>query len=190
MALITVKLTGVNTLLMHNERLANPFDPLVKEMKAITSKRKKTEEDLLELARIEFEGGLYFDKDFGPCLPTYNIKRSFVEGGRINKLGKHIERAFMPLGPGDAKLDYSGPRTVDGLFKAGFVDHRSVKVGTSKVVRCRPSFPDWSLTFDADLDTSIINFDEFVQVANRAGQMVGIGDFRQRFGRYVVEVSA
>jgi hypothetical protein len=174
---------------MHNERLSDPFDPLAKQLKAISSKRAKTEEDLADMRRIEFEGGLYWKDDVGPVMPTYNIKRSFVEGGRINKLGKHVERGFVPFGIDSAKLEYNGPRTIDGLYGAGFTDVRSVKVGTSKVSRCRPKFVEWSCSFTADLDLNIMNHDDLVRVATKAGLMVGLGDFRQRYGRYSVEIN-
>jgi hypothetical protein len=186
---VDVIVTGLNPLLMHNERLANQFDPLVKELKALSGQRKKTDEVLLAMARIEFEGGLYFSEKDGPVLPIYNVKRSIVEGARLDKLGRHVERAFVPLGPDEARLEYVGPRTVAGLFGEGFADFRSVKVGTSKITRCRPRFPEWSLAFPAELDTDVLNMDDFLRCATRAGQMIGLGDFRQRFGRYVVEVS-
>ena len=47
--------------MMHNARLANPLDPLVQEIKKLTGKRKKTEDDLLQIARLEWEGGFYFN---------------------------------------------------------------------------------------------------------------------------------
>ncbi len=48
----TYTIRGTTPMLMHSERLANPFDPLTKEIKAISGKRKKTEDDLLEMARL------------------------------------------------------------------------------------------------------------------------------------------
>ncbi|MGE0342535.1 MAG: hypothetical protein AB7O86_05665 [Porticoccaceae bacterium] len=186
---LQITLTGDGPMLMHAERLANPLDDLVIQMKEITSKRKKTEQDMAALARLEFEGGLYLAGDAGPCIPTWNIKKCFVEGGRINKLGKHIERA-MALIDQDAILVYAGPRDVDGLWAAKFYDMRSVKVGTSKVTRCRPRFANWTASFLVELDDSIINVHEFEAIAERAGRMVGIGDFRQRYGRFTVEMEA
>lgn len=58
----TLTLTGVTPLLVHNARLADPLDPIVRQTKPISGKRSKTEEDHLELARLEFIGGLYYDQ--------------------------------------------------------------------------------------------------------------------------------
>ena len=50
---IGFRFVGIAPLLMHNGALANPLNPLVKEMKAITGLRKKTDEHHLELQRLE-----------------------------------------------------------------------------------------------------------------------------------------
>ena len=42
------------------------MNKFAKAMKAITSKRKKTDEDYIELARLEFFGGLYADDQGRP----------------------------------------------------------------------------------------------------------------------------
>ena len=188
MTTIKVTLTGDGSaLLVHSDRVANPFDDLTREMKTLTSKRKKTDDDLTAIMRIEFEGGLYFSETEGPFIPTWNIKKSFIEGGRINKLGKHVERAFNAM-QHTAPLVYEGPRTIQSLWDKGFYDVRLVKIGTARTLRCRPRFWMWSLEFIADLDMNIINLAEFAQVASNAGRMIGLGDFRSRYGRYTVEI--
>lgn len=185
---ITLTITGVGPMLMHNERLANPLDPITREMKEITSKRKKTDDDIAALAFLEFKGGLYWDDDLGPYMPTWNVKRSVQDGAKLNKLGKAVERALTPLVQ-SAPLSYQGPRDVEGMWRAGYYDIRSVKVGTNKVQRCRPRFDGWSIDVPCDLATDVLNLAELEQVARNAGLMVGLGDFRQRFGRYEVKVA-
>lgn len=54
-----LRLTGIAPLLMHDNKAANPLNPYAKAMKALTGKRKKTDDDLAEIARIEWEAGLY-----------------------------------------------------------------------------------------------------------------------------------
>ena len=66
---VRLSIEGTAPLLMHNIRLADPLNPIAKAMKAISSKRKKTDDDLAQLARLEFEGGLYVLPDLGPYLP-------------------------------------------------------------------------------------------------------------------------
>ena len=61
-----ITITGTAELLMHNARLANPLDSAAKAMKAISSKRVKTDEDHAEMARLEHFGSLYYDSEIGP----------------------------------------------------------------------------------------------------------------------------
>ena len=42
---IALRLVGVGPLLMHSSRLADPLDPLTKQLAAITSKAVRTEAD-------------------------------------------------------------------------------------------------------------------------------------------------
>lgn len=190
---IQVILTGDSLMLMHADTLANPLHPASKAKKALTSKGvRKTDDDIAAISRIEWEHAMYFDAEAGPYLPTWNIKRSFQDGGRINKLGKHVERAFEPM-VHVAPLVYDGPRTQNAMWDdkgQRFIDVRLAKVGTGRLPVCRPKFNGWSASFLADLDTSIMNLEDFSNVAARAGKMVGIGDFRARFGRYSVEIVA
>jgi len=183
-AIYTIK--GLTPLLMHSERLANPFDDLTKELKAITGKRKKTEDDLFAMARIEYMGGLYFDDDAGVHLPGYNILAAIVGGGKIHKLGTAVKRAVI-VNEDRVPVLYTGPKKPSALFEnKAFVDMRSVKVGTAKITRCRPKFTEWAATFSVAYDENSIQKSEIDQCLTSAGLMVGLGDYRPRFGRFQV----
>lgn len=187
-----VRLTasGTRPLLIHNVQLASPLNKYAKELKRLNSKRTKTDEDRLAIAHVEWEGSLYFDPEIGPYIPGPNVFRSLINGARITKAGKKIERGVtvddlvMPL-------IYKGPRDLEGLWGGGeseFVDVRTVVVQRAKVDRCRPIFRSWAFEADLTIDPKLIDFDEFVEVATNAGQMEGIGDYRLMYGRYSVEV--
>jgi len=181
-------ITGITPLLMHSERLANPFDSLTKELKAISGKRKKTEDDLLAMARIEFMGGLYHDDDAGVHVPGYNILATIVGGGKIHKLGTAIKRSVI-VNEDKVAIDYEGPKTPAKLFdNKAFVDMRSVKVGTAKITRCRPKFSTWAATFSVSYDENSIQKSDIDQCITSAGLMVGLGDYRPRFGRFSVAI--
>lgn len=183
---IEIEIKGVTPLMMHSERLANPFDPITKEIKASTGKRKKTEDDLLEIARLEWLGGLYYDADVGVHIPGYNMLGAIIGGGKIHKLGTAIKRAAIVV-EDKIPLIYAGPRDPDTLFNdKRFVDVRSVKIGTSKVARCRPVFSGWGLKFTLAYDETSIQGNELLRCISDAGAMVGLGDYRPRFGRFEV----
>ena len=180
---------GTTPMMMHNERLANPFDPITKQIKALTGKRKKTEDDLLEISRLEWLGGLYHSPHGGIHLPGYNILSAIIGGGKLQKLGTHIKRSAL-VQEDEVAVEYDGPQDPDDLFRAGgFVDIRSVKVGTSKVARCRPIFKKWRCSFTVLYDESGIQRSDLDRCLSDAGAMIGIGDYRPRFGRFTVEAS-
>jgi hypothetical protein len=173
---------------MHNARLSNPLDDVAKAMKRYTSKRTKTEEDYEELARLEHWGGLYFDHEVGPFLPGQNFERCLVDAARITKSGKKIERGVFVETNVNA-IAYKGPRTIKELWDdKNFVLMSSVKVGTNRVMRTRPMFRTWTVYADGIYDPSVINLEELRDIASTAGTMIGLGDWRPRFGRFVAKV--
>lgn len=182
--------TGTRPLLMHNVRLASPLNAYAKKLKALNSKRVKTDEDRLEIARVEWEGGLYFDEAVGPYIPGANLFASLIEGARLLKAGKKIERG-LSVTELVLPLIYRGPRDINSLWGNGeseHVDMQMAKVQTSRVERCRAIFREWSFEAELLLDPSIIEFAEFEAVANNAGAFSGLGDYRKLYGRYSVQV--
>jgi hypothetical protein len=190
MKMLNLRLAGTAPgLLTHNERLASKLDPIAREMSAISSKRKKTDDDLAELARLEFIGGVYETEDGLVGIPAWNIFKSLQEGARLNKLGKAVERAVLPIGADVLPIKHDGSNTAEAMWRAGSYDQRSVKVGTSKVTRTRPHFTNWVVDAAFVIDTEILRLDEFTMIADNAGRLVGLGDYRPRFGRYDVTVT-
>ncbi len=187
METITFKINGA-VLLMHSIQLANPLDPITKRMKALTGLRKKTDENLADIADVEFEGGLYYDETEGPYIPGMWLDACMVDGGKLQKNGTKIKQSALVL-EDRVPIQYEGPRKLDAL-KADprFRDVRAVTVGTSKVMRCRPKFTNWSAQFSVQFDPQLIDRKELVDAVNAAGQCKGLGDFRPRFGRFTVEV--
>lgn len=184
---IRITIEGTTSLLCHNARLANPLDPIVRQMKTISGKRKKTDEDLERLARLEFEGGLYFDSS-GPHIPGANIEKCMVEGAKITRQGKQIERGLF-ITDDEVPLLYNGPRGVEELWEnETYRSMMSVKVGQNRVMRCRPMFRAWTLEAEGEMDPAQLNLDAMQQIASDAGSMVGLGDYRPRFGRFVARV--
>jgi len=198
---VRLVITGTRPLLMHNVRLASPLNVYSKRMKAIgneikskNARRVDVDADRLELARVEFEGGLYHDADLGPFVPAQNLLASLVGGARLTRDGKKVERGVV-VSDLALPLIYRGPRDVEGLWGNGespYVDVRPVVVPGSrtKVDRCRPIFHEWALEADVLLDPAVIQFSEFAAVASAAGASEGLGDYRRMFGRYSVEAQS
>lgn len=185
-----ITMTGVRPVLMHSARLANPLDPITKAMKAISGKRQKTDDDHIELARLEFAGSMYIHKTLGPYIPGENIERCLVDAGKITKKGTALTRALF-IKTDFNPLVYRGPRTIDELWADENFRHvASVKVQQNRVMRTRPMFQKWEVQAEGVLDTTVLDFAEFGAIAETAGNMIGLGDYRPRFGRFMVNVEA
>lgn len=188
----TITLTGTQPLLMHNARMADPLDPIVKAKAKLTSKMKKTDADHEEIAHLDFMGGLYFDADLGPYLPGDNFQRCLLDAARMNRLGPKVERGVF-IDSDVNPLAYSGPRTVEALWSdESYRFRRSVKTGKGKsaprTMGCRPIFRNWKCQAHGLLDESQINLDDLRLIADNAGTFIGIGDWRPRFGRFTAIV--
>jgi hypothetical protein len=172
---------------MHNSRLANPLDPAVKAIRKYTTKRKKTDEDHEAIARLEFTGGLYLDPDTGPYIPGENIMRCLVDGAKLTRQGVHVTRGVF-IKTDVNPLSYSGPRDDQGLWEANFKHMASVKIGTSRTMRCRPWFRDWRAQAEGVLDLAVLELDDLQTIADNAGSLIGLGDWRPRFGRFTAQI--
>jgi hypothetical protein len=169
------------------------LDECTKALKAAAKKRNKGDEDQVEISRLEFIGGMYWDETLGPYIPTDNLQAMLVEGARKRKLGKQFE-ALVEVAPRDDvdgyAIRYPGPRQIEEMFAdPRFVFCKQVRVGQSKVMRTRPRFPKWEITFDIDSDTDAggPSQDEIHQALTDAGNLVGLGDWLPRYGRFGVE---
>lgn len=173
----------------HNERLANPDDPITREIAAINAKSNKTEADRQEVFKLEWYGGLYTAVDIsGPVIPTANIRTCLINAGKMTKKGKPVERAisFFSL---SVPIAYEGPRDIDELWKQpSFRDIRMVRI-RGRVPRCRPQFVHWSVIADAFFLDEALDFDVFQRIVEQAGLAEGLGDNRKNgFGRFIGEV--
>jgi len=189
MEVLHFRLVGDSPLLMHSSRLANPLDPVVKEIKKITKKgKKKTDEDLASIFWLEFIGGMYFDEETGPFIPGLNIEGSIRDGAKATKQGKDVQRALAVV-EDKIKLVYKGPRKQKELFDGGFVDVRSVRINASTTMRCRPYFREWSTDpFTVSFDPEKIDAASVPQFLEQAGRYIGICDGKPRYGKYHAEV--
>lgn len=185
---LSVYATGTRPLLMHNVQLASPLNSYAKQLKALSSKKTKTEEDRIDMAHIEFLGSLYHDPDLGPYIPGTMIFANLIEGARVLKAGKKVERGVDVVELVNPLL-YKGPRDPEELWAdPNFVDMRSVRVTSSRVDRTRPIFHEWAVAFELLIDPEILDFEETERIIHNAGTLSGFGDYRKMFGRYRTKI--
>lgn len=175
---------GGSPLVMHNERLADPLDEIVRAIAAISKKRNKTEADHLEIARLEFEGGLYTNGN-GPCLPAWNILRCLQDGAKRHKRGLDVLRGVYPATE-HADVAYEGPRETDALWKDGsFALRKTVGIQRARTMRTRPIFREWQCELPVEVDPVVWDLDTLANCWKDAGVYAGLGEMRPVYGRFV-----
>ena len=190
MQAVNLKLVGTSSMLLHSDRGANPIHPDAIAHKVLTSKRKKTDEDHLAIARSEFMLGFYGSQ--GTVIPSTNVKATLVAGAKLHRLGSAFNRCVMILAD-MVPVEHSGPKTREEMWATpACVDCRSVKVGTARLMRYRPRLNDWSLTIEILFDEKMVERAQVIAAMENAGKYIGLGDYRPAtggpFGRFDVEV--
>lgn len=179
------RITSAAPLLMHNGQTADPLNRHSVSIGEITSKRKKTEADHKELSRREFYAGLYLDGGT-PCIPAEMVEAALIKGAMKEKQGPGAKAGIIV--ENNAKLEYDGPSKPDDLWAdEKFRLRIPAKIGTSKVIRTRPRFDEWSAEIVVKYLPSLINEKAIRGFLVTAGEQIGIGDWRPRFGRFSVE---
>lgn len=182
--------TGIRPLLMHNGDLANPMSAYSKRISKLTKMKKKEDSTREEIARLEWEGSFYWDDDLGPVIPSDNIERCIQLGAQKSKRGKDVQAAVFCTEE-HFKLNYDGPRKMDAMYslEKKFRLEKGVRVQASRVIRNRPMFPTgWSVDVELEYDDTVIDADGIVDSMVAAGRLIGLGDWRPKFGRFLVEV--
>lgn len=190
---IKIKITGIRPLVLHNGLMADPTNPYTIAIKKITSKgsKKLTEHDYAERDRLEWEAGLYWSDDIGGiAIPSDNLERCIQEGAKKNRLGKDFAAAvFVQESEVEVIHRLSGKTKERINAEPGYTLRKGVKVQLSRIIRIRPLIPTgWTMTFTVEFDESIVNKQAVATALTEAGSLVGLGDWRPKFGRFTVEV--
>lgn len=186
---LSIQITGKSPLLMHSDRFANPLDPMTKAHKELTSIRKKSDENQIAIAKSEFIGGCYWRAGVGFFMPAQNLDACLLGAAKLQKLGVKFKQATQIL-EDDLPLIGKFPATPEKLWEQpDHVDARGVKVGQAKIIRYRPIFKEWALQATVMFNEEILSPSEVKKAIEDAGALIGLGDYRPRFGRFNVQVS-
>ena len=186
---LNLKVTGIVPLMEHDDKLANPFHPLAVELKKITGKRKKTEDDYIMIAKIEWLGGLYHEDNGsqnGYFIKSECFEGTFLAAAKTFKAGTQFKRSVSIIdNPVLIFPDWN--KTPEQLFEmAEYKDFRTVKIGGSKVIRCRPRFNEWSCDVTVLYDQKNMDEELLKQIILKS-QEFGVCDYRPKYGRFNVK---
>ncbi len=123
-----------------------------------------------------------------------------LKDGRLCQPGEHIFQALIKAAAafqiqGGKKLTYKDAVKGGVLIEPEFISHevnvylidsRPVVINRGRIIRHRPHLPTWTLTFDLQVIEDGIPAEVLKEILIRAGEKIGIGNYRPRFGRFVV----
>lgn len=131
-------------------------------------------------------GGLYLDKDLGVVLPVDVIEAALNAGARKFKDGP-AARAGMYIAD-HHKLIFDGPQDPEEMWIDGrFTFKKMVKIKQSRILRTRPIFNKWSAEVEVLYEHTLVDKPQLIKWFVPAGQTIGIGDWRPRYGRFEVK---
>lgn len=180
---------GLTPLIMHSCQCVNPLHPISKELKKYTGKRTKTDDDYEIISDLEWEGGLYWKEGLGLYIPAENLEATLRNGAKANKKGKDVEK-FLSVETMYAPLNYGEELTREQL-KADlqYRDVRPMTINRAKILRTRPRFDMWSVTFTLVYDESKIDIETIVNAMDYAGNYVGLCDSRPKYGKFTAIIN-
>lgn len=203
-----VKLDSLVPLLTHNGQMADPENEHAIALKVQTKKKGGLRNPEL-IRKIEWMAGLYLGKDLRPIIPGPNIEAAMRDVAF--KLGYDKTEVIIGFTVQDeVPIIYDGPKDVEKLFAhGGFIDSRVVAVQRARIVRTRPIFKEWSLSFTLQVSDTFkgpaakkadgksggkaeSEPDVYASkpvglvLLEEAGRLNGIGDFTPRYGRFKV----
>ena len=209
---VTCTVSGLSPLLQSNPRHHHPSDPINKITAPVRSKRMKSEDDHVALARLGFltsahwsrenltdgveidgNGNVLFDGFSDPFLPADMFRASVEESSKAlkNKMGSAFKRGVQVLD--DAPLVYDGPKDCNGMWDAGmYRNDGGSRNGGALIWITRVCIPrGWQASFKLMCDTSQVELAVLESMIQGAGRYIGIGSWRPanggRFGRFTLE---
>lgn len=172
MTTLDVVIKGSRPLLMHSTAAM---------LKPKSNKVKSSEHD----PNVEAADCLYLDEDKKICIPAMAVLSS------MRKAATNLKKA----GAGKKTLKdfvFSGLRVSPDMIVLSNqkyeVDVRPVVVQRARIMRARPLFKDWGISFQVEIiDKQTWDPGMVRQVLEEAGQYQGLLDFRPLFGTFTVE---
>lgn len=188
-----ISITGICPLLQNNPQSVDPFNRFTKLKKPLTAKKRKTEEDLLEIGNLDTESKLYFDETLKVYVPTRWLTEQIVTSAYgIIKVGKDKMRGGIFAAEDKAKLIYRGMNKVktihDVVFDEQFRHRMILPQQNVRIAKDFPIFHDWSFETVIEFDDTVVDFTGLTSIVKRSAMYVGFGDFRPTFGRAKAEI--
>lgn len=201
MKTLTTTWTGKRPIIMHSAEMVDPLNPIVRRIRELTMKpsKKVTDAEREEIQRLEWEGSMYWDEELGFYIPSDNIEKCIKEGAQKSRLGKTVEAVVFAT-EDRIKIDCGKyPMDRQALYEMKRPDGKGSLYSIRKAVRIPPKTgarlmkvramipTGWKLTVTLDYDETMMNVKDLIKAMIDGGAYIGLGDWRPKFGRFLVE---
>ena len=187
---VKVQLEGIAPLILHNGQTSDPSNKFSQAMKQISSKRKKTEADYTELAKLEFFAGLYLNQEKQVVVPSSCLQAVIIAGAKKHKEGPAAKAGVFVL-DSEPRLEYGANLSPEQLWEQRdtYALVARAKIGQSAIMRTRPIFRSWKISFKVFLNEDLVSKASFSDWIATAGVQVGLCDWRPQHGRFSAQVA-
>ena len=175
---VNVEVKGFRPYLQH--RRPNSEDDVKTSEKIIRVLQKNPFD--MEHAQKEAELGAYKNSN-GYYIPSVHIQEALVKAGariKVKGQGRRTYKDYMK------SYVFVEPEEIPITPQKWTLDRRYVKIQRSGITRNRPRFDGWSATFQLLITDDSLPLSEIKEILEIAGQRIGIGDYRPRFGLFEV----
>lgn len=181
---IDVQVEGTAPLLQHRFPMPE-FETMGKGSKRQTGATDYTEEwreYFYANGKGIYQPAVHFESAMIKAAVNFKIQ------GKRGKSYKDLFKAAVFVTPDEILHGIEVPETLDmDGDKPLYLDARPVVISRARVVRLRPAFkPGWKLDFIVEVIDDTIHHEVVNDVLTLAGKTVGVGDYRPRFGRFMV----
>lgn len=142
-----------------------------------TKKKKK-----VYVSKDEAESKLYKNKAGKICQPARHFEACLIKSaGNFKFEGKKTYKEPFKGGI------FINPEMIPHKYPKFEVDRQPVVIQRSRIMRSRPRFDKWELSFEIEVIDDRIDEHIVKEILNYAGLYVGIGDVRPRYGRFRIK---
>jgi hypothetical protein len=181
--------SGVSPMLHANPQGVSRSFPITQRVKQINAKKtKRTDADYAEMADLEVESRVYFDKEIGVYVPSRWVAEAIARKAfSVAKISKGSTRGALFMTADKLPLKFknmSRVKKIEDVVKDGFFRHAMIlPQGQVRIEKNSPIFHDWSFECGMEFDDKVFDRADLERIISDTAHYVGFGDFRPTFGR-------
>ncbi|UCD07260.1 MAG: hypothetical protein JSW41_05560 [Candidatus Aenigmatarchaeota archaeon] len=132
---------------------------------------------------LEAEKSAYRDEKGNLYQPSTHIEGALVKGAVNFQITGKGKKTYKDLVKATVFVE---PEAIPHEIQDYEIDSRPVVIQRARVVRYRPRLDEWKLKFKIQVRDDQLPKEVLKEILEYAGNNVGIGDYRPRFGTFMV----